>query len=344
MQPFHPVNLENINRSLAEKYPLAEDFANADLCKAEDILFMMREQNKSFFEISALDLRFAFQMACICADEEFEVLKTAVFYKADKTLFRIGFIYFQANAEDSRTIELFSAIISKFSKNQPEAYNRSLIGKTGLPLDEIYTRSVKIMRQENLSFEDFCRQYEIIKNSVFYGNLKLAYLSECEKEEFPENEAFLLESIFSAKASVLSPALRNFTEKLEFEEISEQIKNAILGRLSSENSDTAIGLSDAFLEEIRQQKYGKILKENISTDLKKLDVYLAVVNKIRNIELLENGYFSIVFEKYTVIDNIRWDNYAYAYSRQNLENLFESWLALGMPQGTTGPPPPKKKS
>ncbi|MGI6279338.1 MAG: hypothetical protein ACOYJS_02105 [Acutalibacteraceae bacterium] len=332
MQPFRPVNLQDINKSLIDKYPLPEDFAKADISVAEEILADMREQNKGFFEISALELNYAFLFAQICTDKEFEVLKTAVLYKSDKNLFHIGLICFQMNAEDERTAELFSIICAKTQKKQPEIFESSLLGKTGLNLAEIYAKSLEVMELEKLSFNDFCAKYNIIADSVFYNNLKLLHFSKCEKDEFLLCEDFLLERILSAKTEFLRPALRNFTEKVGFDEISDKLKNALLERLSNEENDMALGLSNEFLKEIRQQKYGKMLKNHFPKGLKKLEVYLSIVNRIKNIQLLECGYISILFENYTVLDNKDWETHAYAYSHQTFENLFESWLSLGTPE------------
>lgn len=329
MLSFEPKGLNEIKEQLLTQFPMPEDFALKDESYAFDLIAKLRSSEVYFSELSPTDLNYVYHLAKFCDEEEFKKLAAVFKKRATSALFNIGWTYCQINANEQKAIELFSVSCKWMREKKEEEYEKTLIGRTGLPWSEIYSRSVDIIKIDKLSIDEFCKKYNLMRNTLFYQQLYLIYLSKCEKEELYQNEANLAELITSSKIEFIRPALKNYTAKINYDEMSSLINDAISFRLSKESGDESLGLSPSMLIRIRQQRFNSILEGCCGGNTLKCGIYISVAGKIRNVELLTNGFFSINFGAWNVVDNVEWKDHAYAYLPQLYKRFVDDWTAEG---------------
>ena len=327
MLTFEPKSLNNLMKELVNEFPLPMDLALKDDSEAQIILDNIRKNKNSLTKLTVNEFNLVYQIATLCTQDEFIILKNNFANRMTSLLFYIGWPYCQINANDKRAISLFSIACTWMKEIKPYEYNKTLIGKTGIPWDEIYQKAIKMMHAENLTIDEFCKNYNILNNSLFYGHLKLIYFATCGKDELRQNEAQLAHLITTASSEFLRPALINYSSKINYDEMSLLFKEAIIKRLSTEKSDNFIGLSPTLIAQIRQQRYGVMLGQCTNNNATKLNVYKSISSKINNIEFFPNGFFSLDFGSYVVVDNSEWQTSAYAYLPKIYTKMLEDWVS-----------------
>jgi hypothetical protein len=328
---FQPIHLNEVMRNLQADFPLPKDFALKDEDSAFDIIERIRLGAISFESLSVSDFNYVYQLANLCTEEEFERLKNVFPLRITSNLFEIGWIYCQHNPDNDRAVQLFSDVCRWMKANLPDYYNDTLIGRTDLPWDEIFIRSVEIMRINKMSIDQFCEKFQIIPNTKFYHQLNIVYLSRCDKNELLQNEALLAELISTSKLELLRPTIRNYTAQIPYEEMSHLIRDSIIFRLSKESDDESIGLSPTMLHRIRSERFNSVIADNIINPAKQ-NVYNSISGRVKNVELLTKGFFMIDFGVYIVLDNTDWDNYAYAYTPSKYNELLDEWKEANYPE------------
>ena len=325
MIKFEPKRLNDVNEKLKDKFPVPKDFALKDEAEAQDILDGLRNKSESFYEMPSSDFNLCYQMSGLCTEDEFFDLKRAFRNRMSTFLFDIGWIYFQKNANEKRAVELFSFACEWQESKKPDNFKETLIGKIGTETDNIYTKTIEYMRNEGLSFEDIVRKFDIVPDFIFLQQLYLTYFVNCGKEEFAKYEGKLTEFILNADLQYLRPAVHNYTKQLTWEEMPQSIKESMLQRLSEEKTGETLGIYSEILKYIRQEQFKKIIEDLTNKSPHKFKVYNDVIKKIEKTKTLGNGFFSIVTKKYCVIDNINWDDYAYAYAPELYKELVKEW-------------------
>lgn len=325
MLSFKPVALNQLNEQLRAQFPMPEDYALKEDSYAFDILKNLRQSKLPLFSLSPSELNYVYQISRLCTEEEFSELLEVFSHRITSILFYIGWIYCQIYPNDIRAISLFTLACHWMQKNRIKEYSQTLIGRTGLPWSDIYLHIIEIMHTEKLKPEEFCERYQLIPNTTFCEQLRLAYFSRCEKDELLGNEAIFAQMIMKSNLDFLRPALKNYTAKINYEEMSSLINDAISYRLANESSDASIGLSPNMLQRIRQQRFSTILEECLRHSPIKLAAYTGLAGRIRSINLLNNGFFSIDFGNYIVVESMEWPLHAYAYTPQVYAKLLENW-------------------
>lgn len=331
MFEFEPKTLNELNSDIKSEFLLPEDYAFKDASLALDILEKMRAQNQSFETISVTDINMIFHMSKFCTQEEFEHLYNMFKKRITSSLFYIGWAYCQINPNEERAVALFSLTCQWMDIARPDEFAQTLIGRVGLPWSSIYKRFIDIAKAEKLSIDEFCIKYKLFPNTLFCQQLHITYYSRCEKEELLENEIKLSQMITTVKVQLLKPVLQNLTAKIVFEEIPSSIFDAINSRLAKETSSNDIGLSPTFLQRLRHSKYSNVFEEYIPNNKVKQTVYSGLVQHTKSINLLNNGFFSIDFENYIVLDCIDWPDTAYAFSPNMYKTLLDIWVSKGYP-------------
>lgn len=331
MLSFEPKLLNEIKQQLIADFPLPQDYALKEESFALEIIGRIRNGGISFLELPASDFNYIFQLANLCTQAEYEQLSGILPYRITSNLYDIGWVFCQYNPNNKHATEIFSVICRWMKQNRREDYNKTLVGRTDLPWGDIYIRSVEIMRIKKLTIEQFCKKFDIIPDTVFYQQLNMVYLSRCEKEELLASEALLAQLISTSELEFLRPTIKNYTAQVHYDEMSQLINDAISYRLSRENSDESIGLSPNMLQRIRQQRFNSVLSECTGRSLSKQNVYNSIAGRIKNIELLTGGFYSIDFGLYIVVDNIDWKDEAFAYAPATYGQLLDEWKEAGYP-------------
>ncbi len=326
MFTFEPKHLKEINASLASHFPLAEDYALSDESVALMVVNDVREKYKGSFDaLSSSQLNYVYSLTKLCTDQEFKKLKLVFKSRIYSALFDIGWIYCQINPNNKRAVELFSLCCEWMSENKPKDYEKTLIGRTELPWDEIYVRSIEIIKIDKTTIDELCKKYNLMINSLFCQQFRMIYLSKCEKEELIQNEGILANLISTSKVEFLKPALMNYTAKINYDEMSSTVNDAILHRLSIEENNVDIGLSPAMLLRIRQQRFNSTLENFCNPNSQKTRIYSSVASKIRSVESLDKGFFILDFGTYIVVDSLEWQNSSFAYTPEFYKNLYSEW-------------------
>jgi len=328
---FVPKALDELKEKLQAQFLFPIDYALKDDSFALNIMEQMRYSDGLFSDLSLSDFNYVYQIAKLCTKEEFNSLKKAFAYRVTANLFYIGWVYCQINADDKRAVTLFSTTCEWMQTNKKEEYEKTIIGRVGLPWDELFIRCSDIMRIEKLSIEGFCEKYDIIANSLFCQRLHLVYISRCEREELLKYETEFAQLISIAKVEYLRPAIKNYISKIEYEEMSELVNDALSYRLSVEKNDESFGLSPNVLQAISQKRFTEVLEDYTNNNKQKVDLYSSIAGKIKTIEPLNNGFFAINFGNYIVVDCNEWANHAYAYTSQIYKQILESWVNKNYP-------------
>lgn len=330
MFAFEPKCLKEINSTLASHFPLAEDYALSDDSAALLIINNVREKyNGSFEALSVSELNYIYSLTKFCTEEEFNNLKIVFKSRLYSALFDIGWIYCQINPNDKRAVKLFSLSCEWMSERKPKDYEKTLIGRTGLPFGEIYARAIEITKIEKITIDQLCEKYNIIINSLLSQQFRMIYLSKCEKEELIQNENVLANLIGTSKIEFLKPVLINYTAKIIYDEMYSLVNDAILYRLSIEDNNVDIGLSPAMLTRIRQQRFNTTLENFCHPASQKVRIYNSVASKIRGVEMLNNGFFILDFGTYIVLDSSDWQYSSFAYTPEFYKKLYKDWKKSG---------------
>lgn len=324
--------LDEVKLQVARRFPAPREYALADDTAAFDIMSRIRSGQSSFDELSFTELKYSYHMAKLCDNDEFRELQKVFAERATSAVYSIGWDYCQINADNDKAVALFAIIYEKIRKTRPEIVDKGLAGRAGMPWDEIFHRSAEIMHIEKLKPEQFCARYEIIPNTVFYYHLMLAYLSKCEKDVLKENEALLTQLMAVSKIEFLKPAIKNYTTRFGYEEMSQDFINALLARLSTEASDNALGISPNTLQMMRLQRFNGIIENLTGNNRQKTGMYSKVSGKIRNIEPLNKGVFAVDFGTYMVVDCTDWNDKAFAFKPDVYRQMLDKWVAEGYPE------------
>lgn len=328
---FQPKHLAAVAEQVREWYPLPQEIAFRPEKKAADILQRMREGGGSFFELTAGEFLYVYQLASFCTGEELSQLQLAVSKRMSSSLFETGWIYGQLHANDQAAVSLFVLACNWMRRNQEEKFGATLVGRTGLPWEDIYRRAVDLLRIEKLPLADFCEKYHILPDTVFCRQFYLTYLARCDKSELLEQTVLLAELIAAAQVDFLRPALKNYTANITYDEMPPLVADAISARLAEERDDEAIGLSPAMLQRLRTKRFGSILENLAGQNLPKLQTYQSVVGNIKQVRPLPGDFFAIDFGTYIVLDSARWYQQAFAYLPARFEQLFHTWEEEGHP-------------
>jgi len=327
-----PYYLQQLNEELKTKFPLPSDYAYRQEDSALTILDEIRRNGGSFAEISVSDLHYAYQLTKFCTEEEFTELKKVFTLRMTSYLFEIGWIYFQVHCDQERAVALFSASCQWMAKNKKETFQKTYIGQVGLPLETIYARSMELLRIHKLTIGEFCEQYSILTDTLFFRQLQITFLAGCEKEELVKNEALFCELILSSDIDFLRPAIKNYTAKFSYQEMPQLISDAITFRLSAESANETLGLSPNMLQHIRSLRFSSLLEGCVNKSGEKLSFYNSVAGMMKHVELLNASFFAIDFGIYVVLDSGDWPDYAFAYIPQIYKPLFEAWKSNGYPE------------
>jgi hypothetical protein len=332
LEIYQPQFLLQIKEDLKKRFPSPQDYAFTEEDILFDIMDGLRERNGSFFELSATELKYSYQLSKICTEEEYVELQKVFKERITSELFDIGWLYCQVNPNNSRAVALFSEVCRWMKQHKTKVYDVSLIGRLGLPWNEIYIRSVEIMRIGKFPVEEFCTRFDVLPNTLFVKQLQLTYLSMCEKDELVKNESLLANLITDANIEFLRPAIKNYTAKIPYDDIPQLVGDAISYRISSENADETLGLSPNLLQRIRRLRFSTILEDNINQNSQKNAVYHSIAGMIRNVELLTGSFFAVYFRNYIVLESSEWKNHAYAYLPNIYNALFETWKEKNYPE------------
>ncbi len=330
MLNFEPKLLNEIKDQLIEDMPSPLVYAVEDSEEVSRIIEEIRSGSLSFVELPAAKMDYVYQLANLCTQEEYERLINIFPHRVTSKLYDIGWVYCQLNPNNTRAIELFTIVCRWMKKNRRTEFNNTLIGRTDLPWGEIYVRAVEIFRIKKISIERFCEKFDIIPDTQFYEQLNLINLSRCDKDELLENEEMLAGLIKKSELEFLRPALKNYTAHFDFEEMPQQIKDAISHRLAEETVDETIGLSPNMVQRICKQRLETMLSEFDSKNALKKDVYNSIILRIKNIKPLKKGFYSIDFGDYVVVDNADWED-SYAYIPSVFRQLYKEWKAADYP-------------
>lgn len=328
---FEPKAINAIKKQLENDFPLPSDFALREDGVAYDLIERLRDGKLSFFELSTSDLYYTYQLANLCTDQQFEQLEKVFASRIVSAFYDIGWVYCQYNPDNPRAVSLFVSVCRWMKKNKLEFFNKTLIGHTDLPWDEVYIRSVELMRVKKLSVKEFCDMFNIIENTTFHGQLNMVYLSRCGKEELLANEELLAQLISTSKLELLRPTIKNYTAQIRYEDMSQLINDAITYRLAKESNDESIGLSPNMLQRIRSKRFDSVIEQCTYNNVQKQKVYGSLAGRIKNIELLTGGFFAVDFGNYFVLDNSDWSDYAFAYIPSLYTQLSDEWKQGGYP-------------
>ena len=331
MLNFVPVALNEIKQQLEQNFPMPSDFALKDESSAYEIIERVRA-GASFLEIPASDFSLVFQLAGLCTDAEFEQLKRDFENRITSSLFDIGWVFCQYNPDNRRAVELFTSVCLWMKANRRKEFIKTLIGHTDLPWEDVFIHAVEIMRIKKLSIEEFCEKYDIIPGTPFHQRLNIVYLSRCDKDELILNEPLLAQLITTSSLEYLRPTIKNYTAQVHYDEMSQIIRDSLVYRLAQEGDDESIGISPNMLQRIRQQRFLTALEGCTTKKCAKHNIYNSIAGKIKNVELLTGGFFSIDFGIYIVLDNNDWEDYSYAYLPSTFNELLDGWRDLGYPE------------
>ncbi len=322
---FQPQFLKQINNDLRKKFLSPQDYASAKDDIVLEIIINKRNENLSFFEISANDFNYAYAFTKFCTEEEYAELEKAFSERITPALFETGWIYCQFDPNNDMAISLFTIACQWMKTNQPEVFEKTAVGRIGLPWKDIYIRSVEIMRIGRFTVEEFCKKFNIMSDTVFHNQLQLSFLSWCEKRELAENVDMLVKLIPMTELEFLRPAIKNYTSKFRYDEMPQHLCEEISNRLIREKSGETLGLSPSLLLNIRRLRFNTVLQEKVNKNSGKLKVYNANIGTVKNVESVYGNYFIIDFGNYIVFDNSDWDDHAFAYIPQIYTPLFEAW-------------------
>ena len=334
MSSFEPRHLNRVMESIYTRFKLPREAALSDNAAASQILSDVREGVMTFGELTFSDMDQAYHLASLCSDDEYVDFRRAFTERAASRHFRAGWIYCQINAGDRNATALFEAVYEKLKAKRPSppVLEGTLAARTGMPWNLIYERAVEIMRIDKLSLDALCDKYDILPNTPFYSNLMLVYLSKCGRDELKGNEGLLGELIAASELEFLRPAVRNYTSQVAYEEMSGDIINIILARLSAERGENPLGISPKTLQIMRQRRYKEVLDELTSGNREKADFYSKISGNIRKVEFLDKGFFAVDFGSYAVIDNPDWKDRAYAFKKEYFTEIFRKWEETGRPE------------
>lgn len=332
MEVYHPQFLLQVKEDLKNRFPSPMDYAFADDERVFDIITAIRDGKLSFLTLTGTEFKMLYQMTKFCSEEEYGTLLSVLRQRMTSDLFDIGWLYCQNNPNNIRAISLFSEVCLWMKSNKPKQYDATLIGRLGLPWDDIYVRSVEVMRIGKYSIEEFCRRFDVLTGTLFVKQLQLSYLSLCEKDELVKNEAVIASLILESKIDFLRPAIKNYTAKIHYDEIPQTVSDAISYRLSAENPDETLGLSPNLLLRVRRLRFSSILEDNVNQNSPKPAVYHSIAGVIRNVELLTGSIFTVTFRNYIVVDSSEWKTHAYAYIPSLYHSLYEAWKEKNFPE------------
>lgn len=326
MIEFKVSALEKIKDDLYALFPQPMDYAIANQEAVLKVLDDVREKG-DFFQISLQNLNYSYAISAHCSEKEFLNLEKSFKSRLNTALYEIGWYYLQYNPKNNRAIDLFQTACNYMKKNNSEKYKQSLISRCGFPFSDIYFHSVEMINVLKYTIGDFCKEFNVIKDTPFYNNLMLSYLAQCSKEILIDNEYLLGNLIASSDLEFLNPAIKNYTAKVSYEVMNQIVFDAIALRLTQEDVNETLGLSPSMLQRVKSLKFKSILENSVNDNSEKLDFYLSYASLIRNVELHTNSFFSVDIGNYIILDNGEWENTAYAYLPQIFQPLLESWKA-----------------
>lgn len=329
---FKPKSLTDINTQISKLFPLPEDYAKQDNFQAQKILDNLREIGISeMYKMTESELNWVYHIALLCDDYEFSSLKLIFSNRTNTNLYIIGWYFFQLNANEQRIKELLTIACNWMKTNRKDEYYQSFLGRIGLPLDDIYDKIVDVIKVEKSAPKEFCENYGILFDTVFWQQLMLIYMSRCDKEDFKNYENLLIQLIGTSNIEHLRSALRNLTVKFNFDELSPEITEAILGRLKLENFSEDIGISQGTLIRLRKIRFHNSLKNNYSSDSPKLAIFKVLSGYIKDVNMLTDDIISIDFGSYIVIDSKKWESYSFAYLPSLYKKLSQVFIEKGSP-------------
>lgn len=302
-----------------------EEFASQSFDVPKQIVDNLRKSDRSLTYLEAYDLNYAYHIAMICDTNELHQLNEVFLQRMTTRLFFIGWNYCQINPEDKEAVSLFVQACAWMRANNPIEYSRSLMGKIGGTWVNAITNSLKLMEKEKLTFDEFMDSYRLLPESEFSASLVLEYLSHCEKDELAEFEPKLVEYIKTQKPTALRGALVNFSSKYRFEEFSPQIIDAIIYRINISGTSVSIGISPEIIKKVLLQRFSRVLDDFFAVNPSKQKMYLSMAEWIKDIAPIGNGFFSIKFSNYVVVDKPEWPNLAYAYVPSIFDQSLDEW-------------------
>ena len=314
MTKFIPKRILEIKDQLTVLFPLPEDYAIRDNEAALQVLEIIRLSGiDGFRTISDTELNWIYHISLLCSDTEFEALKHVFANRATLYSFKIGWIFFQNHPNEQRVKEIFTIACNWMKTHKPEEYKRTLPGRTGLPIDDIYMHSLDIIRAEKTNMKDFSKKHNVIFDSIFSRQLLLVYLARCDKTELAKYQDILVMLIATSDIVFLRPTLQNITFKFNFDELPPPIVEAIINRLHEATVDDNIGISPQTLLRMRKIRFGNILKNFYSESSPKQNVFNLLSCFVKGIEVLSKNFIAIDVGTYIVVDSKQWDNFCYAY-------------------------------
>ncbi len=331
MQDFKPQSLINIRDELKSRFPFPIDYALMNDSVAVERLEELRNEGSPLSALTLSDFNYIYQISTVCTKEEYASLKKIFPTRVTANIFYIGWAYCQIHADNKRPIALFVSACEWMSQNKKKEYEKTFVGKFGLPWDDMFLRACNTIRKEKTTVDKFCERYDLITNTPFIQRLHLAYITLCEKEELISYEEVFAGLITVSKAEFLKPAMKNYAAKVEFDEMSPLISEAISNRLSNESDDESFGLSQSMLQLIRQKRFTSMLEELTNKNTQKVQLYSSIAGKIKGLQPFQNGFFAINFGNYIVVDCASWFNDAYAYDPKIYNQLLETWTNKNYP-------------
>ncbi len=327
-----PTHLDEMKIEVAKKFPTPLEYALTGDTAAYDVISRIRSGQSTFNELSFAELNYSYHMAKLCDVDEFNELQAAFSRRVTAAIYYTGWDYCQINTDNDKAITLFVIAYEMVRKSRPDIVNKSLAGRAGMPWSEIFHRSAEIMHIEKLKPDQFCAKYEIIPNTVFYQRLMLTYLSKCEKDVLIENEMLLIKLITASGIEFLKIAIKNYTTRISYEEMSQDFIDALLVRLASEGSDNTLDISPNILQMMRLQRFNSVIEDLTGNNKKKIEIYSKASGKIRNIEPLSKGVFAIDFGSYMVVDCTDWKDIAFAYKPETYRKMRDRWVIEKYPE------------
>ncbi len=273
MQDFKPQSLINIRDELKSRFPFPIDYALMNDSVAVERLEELRNEGSPLSALTLSDFNYIYQISTVCTKEEYASLKKIFPTRVTANIFYIGWAYCQIHADNKRPIALFVSACEWMSQNKKKEYEKTFVGKFGLPWDDMFLRACNTIRKEKTTVDKFCERYDLITNTPFIQRLHLAYITLCEKDELIRYEEIFAGLITVAKAEFLKPAMKNYASKVEFDEMSPLVNEAISNRLSNESDDESFGLSQSMLQLIRQKRFKSMLEELTNKNAQKVQLY-----------------------------------------------------------------------
>ena len=293
--------------------------------KIENILLSLSKGEFTHFDMPHNYFLYVYQIALKCSEKEYKLLKKAFEYRVTPQMFEIGLEMFMRFPENDRIEELFGISCRLVCELRPRVFAKTIFSKCNFPIKNIFSKFYNIVSEENLSITDLLNKYKIEKESAFAQCLFLSYAAHCKDKEFIKVAEDLPPAIMNRGLDFVKPAIKNYIQSIEFEKMPPEIIQAVYERLMTEDSNETLGMDKKSLENIRSVKFRKIFYELFKVETPKYRAYCQLSGSVSRVNMLENGYFSIEFGRYIVLDCKEWHSKAYAFTADVFRKQMENW-------------------